>query len=370
MPEFTTPVAFFIFNRPKPTRRVFEEIRKAAPGRLFVIADGPREDRAEEEAHCAETRAVIEQVDWPCRVSRNFSDQNLGVGRRVSSGLDWVFQQVEQAIVLEDDCLPEQSFFPFCQTLLERYRERDDVMMISGTNDLLSWKASEQSYGFGLLGSIWGWATWRRAWRHYDFHLSNWPSKRERERLTEVLRDPAMVNFRASRLDLVAGGEVDTWDYQWSHARVLRGGLCATPARNLISNIGFGPLATHTINSRNLSANMPRRPLSRPFRSPNPPCLDRDFDRILFRWQIQQPSLALVANRVETLVQWGESVRALQLIDGYKATVGRELETDQLGRLFTLRAEVLEKLGKAKYAQQEMARARSVAANVIEGAEG
>lgn len=155
--RLTISVVLLVFNRPSVTSRVFAAIRETRPTRLFIIADGPREGRSSDVASCAEVRRIVACIDWPCEVSRNYSDVNLGCKKRVASGLDWVFQQVEEAIILEDDCLPDPTFFRFCQELLGRYRDDEKVMSICGSNPLRTWKADIQGYHFSLNGGIWGW---------------------------------------------------------------------------------------------------------------------------------------------------------------------------------------------------------------------
>lgn len=158
-----TAIVFLIFNRPEETARTFAAIKAARPSTLLVVADGPRLDRAGEQELCARTRTVIDGVDWPCEVLRNFADANIGCGRRVSSGLDWAFSQVDEAVILEDDCLPDPSFFPYCDELLERYRTDERIMMVSGNNFQNGASRTWDSYYFSRLPHCWGWATWRRA---------------------------------------------------------------------------------------------------------------------------------------------------------------------------------------------------------------
>ena len=151
-----TPVALIIFNRPDCTAAVLDAIARARPPRLFVIADGPRPDRPGEAALCEQTRALLQRVDWDCEVRTSFSDENLGCKRRPETGIDWVLDEVEEAIILEDDCLPSPDFFPFCEELLDRYREDERVMMISGFNFFGETRSARQSYQFSYLGSTWG----------------------------------------------------------------------------------------------------------------------------------------------------------------------------------------------------------------------
>jgi hypothetical protein len=238
-----TPVALLIFNRPDATAKVFAAVRAARPSRLLVVADGPRAGRPDEAALCTAARAVLDGVDWTCEVTTNFAEANLGCRGRVSSGLDWVFGQVEEAIILEDDCLPHPDFFPFCQALLERYRDDQRVMMISGTNALGRAVISE-SYLFSRYFAIWGWATWRRAWRQYDIGLAGWAREKARSSLRSCY--PAFVaRYFTQAFDAVASGRLDTWDYQWVYACIFNSGLSITPRVNLVSNIGTE--GTHTI---------------------------------------------------------------------------------------------------------------------------
>ena len=248
-----TPVAFIIFNRPDVTERVFQVIRDAQPQKLLVISDGPRGDRPGEAERCAAARAVIDQVDWECEVLTNYSDTNLGCKHRVSSGIDWVFSQVEEAIILEDDCLPAPSFFQFCQTLLEKYRYDNRIMMVSGSNFQPNNKMKD-SYYFSDCIHIWGWATWRRAWQHYDVEMASWPTFRDRGLLKAVCHNPLEADYWQKNFDDVSNRTVDTWDHQWVYACWQQSGMSVTPAVNLVSNIGFRHDATHTFGESPLAA--------------------------------------------------------------------------------------------------------------------
>src|SRR5262249_5875156 len=183
------PVALFLFSRPDTTRLVFDAIRQARPARLYLVADGPREDRPEEAERCRVARALCARVDWPCEVHTQFSETNLGQRRRLESGLRWLFANVDEAIVLEDDCLPDPTFFPYCQDLLERYRDEPGVLAIAGSNSQYGLHAGTSSYFFSRYPLIWGWATWRRAWRLYDEAMSRWPAVRTTSWLSDLLGD-------------------------------------------------------------------------------------------------------------------------------------------------------------------------------------
>ncbi len=240
----TNAVALIVFNRPEVTKIVFERIRQARPGRLMVIADGPREGRQGEADACLRVRQIVEHVDWPCEVLKNYSDANMGCGARVASGIDWVFQHVEQAIILEDDCLPDPTFFRFCEELLERYRDEEQVMQISGSNFLFGGRATEESYYFSRYPLCWGWATWRRAWRHFDFEMQTW--KADRDGCLARFTHRSERAFWEYGWDSIAQRRLDTWDYQWALAFLSADGLAVTPSTNLVTNVGFGSDATHT----------------------------------------------------------------------------------------------------------------------------
>jgi hypothetical protein len=241
-----TPVAFFLYRRPDRTARLFERIRDARPTRLFLIADGPR--RAEDARECEQARAVVARVDWPCEVTRDFADRNLGLKHRIPLGIDRVFSEVDRAILLEDDCLPHPTFFHFCDQLLERYADEERVMHVAGSQLLHRRPGGEASYHFSRYVHIWGWATWRRAWRHFDLELRHWHGldREAREARLGSLFD-ADSERRYWRYVWDNSDEIENWDAQWSYAVLSREALAANPNRNLISNIGFGTDATNAI---------------------------------------------------------------------------------------------------------------------------
>jgi len=244
--KMETPVALIIFNRPQTTKRVFEVIRHMRPRRLLVIADGSRSEVAGEDELCQEARSVIDTVDWDCRIDKNYADKNLGCKSRVSSGLDWVFQQVEEAIILEDDCLPHPVFFEFCQELLERFRNEPCIAQISGANFQFGRRDPGDSYYYSRYNHIWGWASWRRAWQLYDREMAHWPEFRDHSLLRGILSDKREIAYWTEVLNKVHSGEIDTWDCQWTFSCWKNGLMTVIPNTNMISNIGFGPGATHT----------------------------------------------------------------------------------------------------------------------------
>lgn len=232
-------VLFLIFNRPDTTRQVFEAIRKARPGKLFVAADGPRPDRSNEADLCAETRKVVQQVDWECEIKTLFRDRNLGCRAAVSSAVSWFFGHVEEGIILEDDCLPDPSFFPFCRELLEMYRHDDRVMHISGDNFQFGRQVGPASYYASQFCHIWGWAGWRRVWKLYDPDMRDYPDFVKQSGFSKALRFRDMRRYYRVMYDRVFQGKLDTWDHQLSYTILKHNGLCIIPNVNLVENIGF-----------------------------------------------------------------------------------------------------------------------------------
>jgi hypothetical protein len=271
-------VALIIFNRPHTTRAVFERIRAARPPKLLVTADGPRRGRPEEEQLCAAARQIVNEVDWPCEVHTHFSDVNLGCRNGVASGIDWVFSLVSEAIILEDDCLPHPSFFRFCAELLQRYRDDPRVGSIAGSNVHAGPATDGPSYFFSKYPVIWGWATWRRAWAHYDRSASTWPRFR-RSAAFRAITLPAERAHWERTFDSVHSGGFDTWDYQWVLTCWRTGMLTTVPHCNLISNIGFGPGATHTVGI-GAHASLPCTEMPFPLLHPHEFQADRKADAV------------------------------------------------------------------------------------------
>jgi acetyltransferase-like isoleucine patch superfamily enzyme len=218
---FKTPILFLIFNRPELTEITFQRIREVHPSHLFIAADGARKNKPGEEQLCQKARFITEQIDWTCEVQRLYRDENLGCGKAVSEAITWFFESVEEGIILEDDIFPDLSFFSFCEVLLERFRGDERVMEIGGTHLHGNRKFGNGSYYFSRYGGIWGWATWRSAW------------KKSQEIWTKF--------FLLSR-----ERKIDTWDFQWVYAKLKNKGICIVPNINLINNLGFGSAATHT----------------------------------------------------------------------------------------------------------------------------
>lgn len=278
------PVALFIFNRPKKTRRVLNQIAKVEPSRLLVVADGPRNDQPEDPERCEAVRTVVdEQVNWGCDLRRKYADTNLGLRNRFATGLKWIFEQEREAIILEDDCLPNESFFRFCDEMLDKYRDDKRIMDISGTNHLEKWKSNEQDYHFSFHGGIWGWATWRRAWELYDPDMELWGNNEVRKRLLDVIVDDDQFDYVKHIYNKVYTGEMNTWDYQWGFARQINSALSIIPSKNLVSNIGFGEAATNTTREDSDISNIPRHEMDFPVDHPKYVAVDREYDRAIHK---------------------------------------------------------------------------------------
>ncbi|MGJ8588285.1 MAG: hypothetical protein ACSHXW_09030 [Yoonia sp.] len=278
-----TPILFMVFNRPDTTSQVFEAIRKARPTRLYVAADGPRPDRNGEAELCAEVRRIATSVDWNCEVQTLLRDKNLGCRSAVSGGITWFFENEEEGIILEDDCLPDPSFFPFCGELLERYRDTPEIMCITGNNfqpDMHGW---QHSYYFSIFNHCWGWASWRRAWDLYDTDLAQYEPVKANTLFQSLSIVPGFAEYFIVALDRVKDGSLDTWDYSWTWTCWLNGGLTCTPQTNLISNIGFGADATHTQSPDATVADRPRETLTWPLSHPEKLEAAHAFDDVVSR---------------------------------------------------------------------------------------
>lgn len=241
------PVLIIVFNRAWNACKVAEALQKIRPAQLFLAGDGPRPERPGEKELCLEARkAVLDAVTWPCQVHTRFQEKNLGCGRHMTAAIDWFFENVEEGMILEDDCVPSEDFFHFTAELLERYRNTPEVLMLSGTALVTPPVPTGNAYEFISFPCCWGWATWRRAWQLMNYDMpdfpayrrsgviaESFPSRRHQKRLLELF----------SKVYHHAHG-FDTWDFQWLYACVKNKGLCILPARNLVSNVGWD--ASHT----------------------------------------------------------------------------------------------------------------------------
>jgi hypothetical protein len=233
-----TPVLLLIFNRPEYTREVFGAIRAVRPKYLYIAADGPRPGHEEDIGLCREARSVADQIDWDCEVHTLFRDRNLGCKMGVSSAITWFFDAVTEGIILEDDCVPDPSFFGYCSRLLERYRDDERVMMITGTNHFFNKLEIPESYFFSQWYSVWGWATWRRAWRLYDIRLTDWPKFSKQHYLDDLIPHRVARDYYRGMFQVSYENRVDSWAVPWWYTCIFQNGLVTVPKYNLISNIG------------------------------------------------------------------------------------------------------------------------------------
>jgi hypothetical protein len=290
-----TPVLLVIFNRPETTSLVFEAIRKAKPPRLYIAADGPRPNVPGDVERCAAARMVVRDVDWDCEVMTLFNDKNLNCGVAPSSAFTWFFKHEEEGIILEDDCLPSQSFFWYCEELLQRFRYDSRVMHIGGNNFLNGWrKDNDYSYYFSRSGHIWGWATWARAWEKFDYGIGLYKKMMGDQYFTNFFLNwqEKFYRLRKFRKTSTTKDKVNWWDYQWDFARYIHSGLSIVPQVNLVKNIGFNEMATHTRNKNSRDSKLEANDIKLPLTHPPFMIWDKESDARYFRSFMKQTLLS------------------------------------------------------------------------------
>lgn len=298
-------VLLIVFNRPGSTREVFETVRQARPTRLYVAADGPRDGRDGEAALCEEARCIATAVDWPCQLTTLFRDTNAGCKAAVSEAISWFFEHEPEGIILEDDCVPDSSFYRYCEELLDRYRDDPRVMTIGGNyfgNARIAPFAT--SYFFSRHVEIWGWASWRRAWALYDRNMADWPRLRDSGWLASI--GEGVSGFERNWINTFApvhAGRVNTWDVQWVFSVWRSGGLSVLPTKNLVANIGFNENATHTKEDDQFYSRVQRERMLFPLRHPSSVARDAVLDRWLDR-HLHQIGLPIHAKVVKRLRGW------------------------------------------------------------------
>jgi hypothetical protein len=270
--QFDVPVALFVFNRPDVSARVFAEVARVRPRQLFLICDGARASRAGEAERVQAVRRIVTAVTWPCDVRTNFADSNQGCKVRVSSGISWVFEHVDRAVILEDDCLPSPAFFRYCREMLLHYEDDMRVFAVSGTN--LSGVDAQPAHYYSNFSLMWGWATWRSRWACYRLSPDDY---------VEVLRRmwwrrPVAWMYWTRVYRSLARGDIDTWDYQWILTVWRNSAVCVRPTVNLVRNIGFGVDATHTTNRDSELAAVVQEDPAGSFGKP-PPRFEVDVER-------------------------------------------------------------------------------------------
>lgn len=247
----STAVLFLVFNRLDTTKEVFKAIRKAKPSRIYIASDGPRKIKNNEADKVKEVRSyIINNIDWQCDVNTLFREENLGCKIAVSTAIDWFFDNEEQGIILEDDCFPSQSFFWFCEELLDRYKDDLRIGQIGGSNFQNGKKRGDADYYFSIYNHIWGWASWSNRWRDYNVNLENFENSHF---INRILTDKRAIKYWNNIYEDMKEQKIDTWDYQWTFTLWAKKQLTILPNLNLIKNIGFGPEATHTVHNSKLS---------------------------------------------------------------------------------------------------------------------
>ena len=239
MKNYTPSILFIIFNRPELTQKVFNAIRKAKPKELYISADGPRKSNETDVVLCNKVRSIVNQVDWKCEVKTLFREENLGCRIAIISAINWFFEHVDYGIILEDDCLPSESFFNFCAIALEKYRLDERVMQINGSFHLSQFKSFNESYYFSKLNSCWGWATWRRAWKMFDADMIGYEAYRDKGEINKYYENRQISNWMISYLEDANSPSCGIWSTQWSYAIIKNNGLCVNPTINMVNNIGF-----------------------------------------------------------------------------------------------------------------------------------
>lgn len=324
-----TPVVFLTFNRPDLSRRVFERIRLARPRRLYFVSDGPRLQREEDAALVAATRAIADEVDWPCEVIRDFAPGNLGCRDRVCSGIDHAFECDESVIILEDDCLPDPSFFGFCEQLLRRYLDEPKVMHIGGDNFLWGRVKLQGSYYFSKYAHIWGWASWRRAWRLRDMECSAWLPDRRLAVVTDYLENEVEAGFWEGVFGTLMPGArtLNTWDYPWMLSIWAHQGKCISPSRNLVRNLGFREDATHT-DKYHAPLDLPAERISFPLYHPSERNINVVADRVTFDvwclwkeprlWKARINQLRIQVGSLRNRLGWWSNRQQTDVVDAGK----------------------------------------------------
>jgi hypothetical protein len=268
------PVLLLAFNRRDTTQRVVDALRPVRPARVFFAVDGPRPGNAGEAESVAAVRRLAEQMDWGCEVRTLFQDANLGCKLAVSQAISWFFSEVESGIILEDDCVAHPSFFPFAAELLDRYRNDERIMMVSGDNFQQGRRRTDYSYYFSRYTHIWGWATWRRAWRLYDHSMAAWPEMRQGGWLMDILGERKAADYWTRIFDDTHGERNTSWAYRWTFSAWSHSALTILPNVNLVSNIGFGDQATHTKRHDEFMASLDLAEMAFPLK--HPPFVVRD----------------------------------------------------------------------------------------------
>ena len=302
-----TPVIFAVFNRYENAMQVFERIKQVKPSKLYVIADGPRQGHPTDAQNCQKVRSIFEDIDWDCEVFKNFAESNIGCGTRLFTGFSWVFQQEERAIILEDDCVPDLTFFPYGDELLEKYKDDQRIAVISGDNINTEWKKGDCSYHFTKYGGIHGWATWRRVWNKMDMDMRLWQNPHIRELFKRKV-GPWFFYFLSKAYNDLAhrGKDVYAWDYQFGFSQIINSGLEIIPSTNLVTNIGFGEGATNTYDEQSKAANVKVIPMKFPLVHPPAIIEDDEYDKLLVSVLYPKTARILISYLIHEVLRYSQ----------------------------------------------------------------
>lgn len=283
----TTPLLLLVFNRPDHTQKLIEALTLVKPKQIFIVADGPRKQVAGEAERCAEVRKMMNNLPWECSVTTLFREENLGCAQSVGRGISWFFEQVEEGIILEDDCIPHPSFFTFCTELLERYRDDNSVVHIGGCNFQNGKKRGPADYYFSIYNHIWGWATWRKNWQHFEYDIN----PEGNTEMKAYVRSRTIWNYMQRQFELVMDGTLSSWGFRWTYACWKQRGLSIVPNVNLVKNIGFGEGATHTTSTNTPQASLQLNSIKSPLTHPKKLVLNRWADWFTHRYIFEPISL-------------------------------------------------------------------------------
>ena len=307
------PVALIFFNRPDTFAKVFEMVREVKPRKLFLIQDGARNDN--DISKILECRNIAEGVDWECEVIRDYSDINLGCGVRPQTGITNALKQVDRLIILEDDCIPNISFFKYCEENLEKYKDDDRICYISGLNHFETWNCGESDYFFAKSGAIWGWATWARVWnKYYDYNMTDIGDDYTVQTVEDQFTNKHIAKSRTQSVlkaknAAYSGEKLSYWDAQWGYAKYSQNMLVIVPKYNLINNVGIGASSTHASGLKKAQYKkyknfvfIPTRELTFPMKHPRFCVCDVKYDNLVYKCSAGNPIRRIVANFAKKLI--------------------------------------------------------------------
>jgi len=243
-----TALLLIVWRRPEETKKLIDSIRPFSPQKIYVASDGPKIDDIDNQKKVFEVRKLIDkEINWGCTLKKFYAKSNKGCKLGVTDAITWFFANEEEGIILEDDCIPRNEFFPYCIDLLERYRYEEKIWCICGNSYQRGLSTSKESYFFSRYSQFWGWATWKRSWDKYDNNMKAWADQKNKKFLKREFKSySTWLYWKSIWDDIYYRSYPDTWDYQWIFCCMLNSGMVCLPNKDLVENIGFGPLATHT----------------------------------------------------------------------------------------------------------------------------